>query len=372
MNFSYWENQQLIGNNDVIIIGSGITGLSTAIHLKRQKPQLKVTILERGMLPWGASTKNAGFACFGSLGEIIDDLQHSSLESVIALIKKRKEGLDTLISLIGKEAMDYQLHGSYELFRPEQIEEYENCLERMDEFNDLLKGEFGTEVYTPVENDFGFNGIIGLIKNQCEAQIDTGKLMEAYLGLARKEGVRIINGAEVVRYASLNEKVILELKGGMSLSASRLVICSNGFAKQILNEDVEPARAQVLITKPIKNLPFKGTFHYDKGYYYFRNIHDRVLFGGGRNLDFKGENTTEMECSDLVMNKLEEILKTVILPNTAYEIDYSWAGIMGVGDKKEPIIKEVEPNIVCAVRLGGMGVALGTGVGKTAANLLLD
>lgn len=372
MNFSYWENQELIGNNDVIIIGSGITGLSTAIHLKRKAPQLKVTILERGMLPWGASTKNAGFACFGSLGEINDDLQHTSQENVIALMKKRKDGLDTLISLIGKNAMDYQLHGSYELFRPEQIEEYENCLERMDEFNELLKGEFGTEVYTPVENNFGFKGIIGLIKNQCEAQIDTGKLMSAYLALAQKEGVRMINGAEVVNYTSDNEKVTLELKGGMSLSSKKLVICSNGFAKQFLNENVEPARAQVLITKPIENLPFKGTFHYDKGYYYFRNIHDRVLFGGGRNLDFQGENTTEMECSDLIINKLDEILRTVILPDTEYEIDYHWAGIMGVGDKKEPIIKEVDKNVVCAIRLGGMGVALGTGVGKSAANLLLQ
>ncbi len=35
MNFSYWENTELVGNNDVVIIGSGITGLSAAIHIKR-------------------------------------------------------------------------------------------------------------------------------------------------------------------------------------------------------------------------------------------------------------------------------------------------------------------------------------------------
>ena len=78
MNFSYWENKELIGDNDIVIIGSGITGLSTAIHLKRTSPSLKILILERGVLPWGASTKNAGFACFGSLGEVLDDLQNTS------------------------------------------------------------------------------------------------------------------------------------------------------------------------------------------------------------------------------------------------------------------------------------------------------
>jgi glycine/D-amino acid oxidase-like deaminating enzyme len=50
---------------------------------------------------------------------------------------------------------------------------------------------------------------------------------------------------------------------------------------------LKPARAQVLITKPIDSLKIKGTFHMDRGYYYFRNIDNRVLIGGGRNLDLK-------------------------------------------------------------------------------------
>jgi len=370
MNFSYWENKELIGNNDVVVIGSGITGLSTAIHLKRKSPTLRVTILERGILPWGASTKNAGFACFGSLGEILDDLQQTTLDEVVRLIEKRNNGLKELINLLGVEALDLQPNGGFELFRPEQKEEYEACLDRMEEMNKVLHSEFGSNVYCKQENSFGFEGIIGMIKNQFEAQVDTGKMMSAYLALARKEGVNIVNGAEVTQYCSTTSNVTIELKGGLTLKANKLIICSNGFAKQFLTEDVEPARAQVLITKPIENLPFKGTFHYDKGYYYFRNIHDRVLFGGGRNLDFKAENTTEMECSDLVLNKLKEILSEVILPNTAHEVDYHWAGVMGVGDKKEPIIKEVDNNVYCAIRLGGMGVALGTGVGKTVAGMV--
>jgi len=362
----------MIGETDAVIIGSGITGLSTAIHLKRKSPQLRVLILERGMLPWGASTKNAGFACFGSLGEILDDLKQNSLETIVQLIHNRNQGLKDLISLLGKEALDYQPHGGFELFRIDQKEEYGNCLDRMNELNKVLYNEFNSNVYENQQNTFGFEGIIGLVKNNCEAQIDTGKMMSAYLKLAQKEGVKIINGATVEDYSSCDNGVNISLTGGMEIKTKNLVICSNGFAKQFLDEDVEPARAQVLITKPIQNLPFKGTFHYDKGYYYFRNIHNRVLFGGGRNLDFDGENTTKLECNTLIQSKLEDILKQVILPNTSFDIDYNWAGTMGVGDKKEPIVKQVEKNVLCAVRLGGMGVALGTGVGKTAANLLLD
>ena len=80
---------------------------------------------------------------------------------------------------------------------------------------------------------------------------------------------------------------------------------------------MQPARAQVLITKPIENLQIKGTFHLEKGYYYFRNIDNRILLGGGRNLDFTTEETSKFGLTTLVQNKLEEILKTTILPRQA-------------------------------------------------------
>lgn len=371
MNFSYWENKELIGSPDVVIIGSGITGLSTAIHLKRANSNLNVLVLERGMLPWGASSKNAGFACFGSLGEIIDDLQHSSLDEIVSLIEYRKRGLDTIISLLGEEAFDLQNNGGFELFKPEQKEEYEVCQDRMLEFNNLLKPIFGGVVYSKHINDFGFKGIIGLIKNNFESQINTGLMMRSYIKLAEQEGVNIVNGAEVTKLNDDSDSVNIELKEGMLIRTGHVIVCSNGFAKRFMDEDVEPARAQVLITKPIKDLPFKGTFHYDKGYYYFRNIHDRVLFGGGRNLDFKAENTEEMEVTSLIMNELEKLLKEVILPNTPFEIDYSWAGTMGVGQNKMPIVKMLSSNVSCGVRLGGMGVALGTLVGKDCAEMFL-
>ena len=60
----------------------------------------------------------------------------------------------------------------------------------------------------------------------------------------------------------------------------------------------------------------------------------------------------------------------MILPSTSFEIDYTWAGIMGVGNTKNNIVKQYSENIVCAVRMGGMGVAIGSLIGKEAAELL--
>ena len=137
-----------------------------------------------------------------------------------------------------------------------------------------------------------------------------------------------------------------------------------------MDENIVPARAQVLVTKPIDNLKVKGTFQLDQGYYYFRNIDQRILIGGGRNLDFKSESTIEFGQTSIVQSKLEDLLKNTIIPNMNFEIDYSWSGIMGIGNKKKPILKQLSNNVSCGVRLGGMGVAIGASVGRDLAYLI--
>jgi gamma-glutamylputrescine oxidase len=68
---------------------------------------------------------------------------------------------------------------------------------------------------------------------------------------------------------------------------------------------VKPGRGQVIITSEMEHLPFKGSFHFDEGYYYFRNVGKRVLFGGGRNLDFQTETSTKFEFNKLIVNDLK-------------------------------------------------------------------
>jgi len=81
---SYWEYDEYIENNTFVIVGAGLVGMSTALSLKERFPDEKILILERGYLPTGASTKNAGFACFGSPTELNDDLQNMSSRNCLA------------------------------------------------------------------------------------------------------------------------------------------------------------------------------------------------------------------------------------------------------------------------------------------------
>ncbi|CAL2080013.1 FAD-dependent oxidoreductase [Tenacibaculum sp. 190524A05c] len=365
---SYWEIKQWFQQVDFTIVGSGIVGLNCALSLKKKQPNAKILVLEKGMLPQGASTKNAGFACFGSLSELIDDLNSHSEEEVVNLVRRRWEGLQFLRSNLGDENLDFQQNKGFELFDSKDL--YSECLSRKEEINKLLHPIFKSDVFSESTNVFKFKNVEeNYIVNHFEGQIDTGKMMFHLLKKCQESGIKILNNTSVDNFEDHGNHVSVQTSD-ITFTTNKLMIATNGFAKQLIDQEVKPARAQVLITKPIKNLHIKGTFHLEKGYYYFRNIDDRILLGGGRNLDFKAEETTEFALTDLVQSKLDELLQTTILPNIDVEVDHRWTGIMGVGTQKKSIVKPISENVFCGVRLGGMGVAIGSLVGKELADLI--
>ena len=113
----------------------------------------------------------------------------------------------------------------------------------------------------------------------------------------------------------------------------------------------------------------KGTFHYNEGFYYFRNLGNRILLGGARNLNFEAEETSEMETTEVLQNHLEEFLRTIILPNQYFKISQRWSGIMAMGKDKSPFVEKISPRQIAAVRLSGMGVALAPKIGEIVAGL---
>jgi len=269
-----------------------------------------------------------------------------------------------LRSTLGDDALSYQQLGGYELFLEKDELLFDTCSQNMKEVNSLLKPVFKADVFSKVSNHFNFSRIQNqYIRNQFEGQIDTGKMMQALIKRVQELGVIILNNTKVERYFEHSDKIEIKTTH-FELSALKLIFTTNGFAKQLINEDVQPARAQALITKPLKNLQIKGTFHLDCGYYYFRNVDNRILLGGGRNLDIKGETTTKLAETEKIQQSLENILKYTILPKIDFKIEQRWSGIMGVGSQKKPIVKQLSNHVYCGVRMGGMGVAIGSLIGK--------
>jgi gamma-glutamylputrescine oxidase len=369
---SVWEKESFYAPKDVIIIGSGFVGLWSAYYLKKRNPSLSVTIIDRGIIPTGASTRNAGFACFGSVTELIADTMGIGEEKMLDIVEMRYKGLKKIRKIFRDKEIGYEKSGGYELISDTQRMDFNILRSNIDWLNQKLKKITRRPKTFQLSDEkiaaFGFSGTQHIIENKLEGQLHAGKLCQALLQLVQSMGVTVMNNIEIKSFEKVNGKIELQTNQHFNLSTTQLLICTNAFAKQLLPAmDVEPARGQVLVTSPIQGLKFKGTFHFDEGFYYFRNLGDRVLLGGARNKAFEQEHTYELSTSDKIQLELERFMQEMILPGESFTIEYRWSGIMGVGREKKPILDEVDDNIFCAVRMGGMGVALAPEIGKKVA-----
>lgn len=372
---SYWEKQSFLQGFDVVVVGGGLVGLTAAIFTKRRRPAARVLVLERDVLPNGASSKNAGFACFGSVSELIEQERQGGTEALLAVVRYRWEGLRLLRELLGDEAIAYEPLGGFELFREDEAELAATCRAQLDYYNQLLAPIIGEPEIFRVANhrraEFGFAGVHSILENVAEGALDTGRMLHALLRLAWQEGVVVLHGVPVEALESGSASVKLRTPLA-EMEAGQVLLATNAFSRHFFPAlDVTPGRGQVLVTAPVPGLHLPGTFHYDKGYYYFRPLPGgRLLLGGGRNLDFAAEATTAPGLTPLVQQKLEQLLREVILPGRAVAIEHRWSGIMGFGRELEPFIGELAPGIYGALRCNGMGVAMGARSGLRAAEYL--
>ena len=377
---SFWEKTSFFAPQDIIIAGSGFTGLWSAFQLKLINPGLKITILERGLIPTGASTRNAGFSCFGSPGELLVDAQAMGEESMWKLVEMRYKGLLEIKKYFTEANIDYDACGGYECFSKNSAD-WEDCTDKREWINKGLKNITGADDLFKIADDklntFGFKGFDHLIENRLEAGLHPGKLIQARLQKVQSMGVQVLTGVEVTSYQKHHHGIEVQTtlpssdNDDFKFTTQQLLLCTNAFTKHLFPTiDIIPNRGQVLITAPIKNLAIKGTFHFDKGYYYFRNVGDRLLLGGARNVAFETENTEKMQTTATIQLALEQFMGNHLLPDTTFTITDKWSGIMAMGSEKEPIIQNIQPNVFCCVRMNGMGVALSPLAAKEAAILM--
>jgi len=371
---SYWEKTQLL-NYDLIVLGGGITGMFCALEYRKLNPKASIAILERGLFSNGASTKNAGFACFGSLTELMDDSKNMDNESLFKIVQMRIDGLALLRETLGDKNIDLQWKGGYELF----FDKTPDALNQIDHFNELLKPIFKKNVFywnNSKIKQFGFSEdrVKHIIENPFEGQIDTGMMIRALRSIVNEKDISFFSNVTLTDFDFSKDQNNLSLKLkniDFNFHCNNLAICNNAFASQLFPSlKISPGRGLVILTEPIPNLKLEGTFHYQQGYYYFRNIKDRILLGGGRSVDFDTETTTSFGVNPKIKNQLIDDLQNFIFPSEKVSLDMEWSGIMAFGKDKTPIVKKHQNNIVIGVKLSGMGVAIGSEVGKKLAMLL--
>ena len=127
--YSYWESTEWLRSPDLLIVGGGIVGATTALFYKDKFPDHSVLLVDKGEMPEGASTRNAGFACIGSVSEHLADMNTADEEIVYGRIKCRWRGLNLLKETMGEDSIGYEHTGGYEIFTDDTL--YEQCSDRV-------------------------------------------------------------------------------------------------------------------------------------------------------------------------------------------------------------------------------------------------
>ncbi len=353
--WSYWENKEIRSSIDLLIVGAGFTGLSAAISAKRKHPNWRIVVLERDISGEGASTKNAGFACYGTVGEFLDDEKSMGRDAALTLIEKRKKGLEYLQRIVAPKAMDFQKKGGVELFLKGEEQAWEAAQEEISALNQ----DSGSVNYKRSNHHNKFKSTLGSIYTKDEGQLNPFKLWLALKKEAVLLDIIILHGVKVKSYhnGNANQKVIIDSSHG-EWHTQELFIATNAFQLKQDSLDIIPARNQVYV---LENPDFQLdslSYHQNAGYLYFRGLGSKILIGGARHISHREEISREMARNEKIEAYLMQYLKDHFCNTGDWQIHNQWSGIIATGKSKEPIVKALEDKVKVCVRFGGMGVAL--------------
>lgn len=375
---SYWDIRELQKKVDVLIVGGGITGLGAAISIKELCPNASVRVVDKWSVSRLASTRNAGFACFGSLTEIEADIDQIGVSSAMSLVQRRMQGIHRILSLCGESRIDYVQSGGYEVISREHLTEGD-LIRRIDFINDHI-AKFAPHATFSVVGDANRPNWLSddyhLVFNPAEGQLNPARYVDYLTYLARQKGVAIIEGVEIVELGNLHTSGHVMTSMG-SMHASKVLLATNAVSSTLLPDvPIIPARNTILMTEPLPTLDLPGNFHFHQGYIYFRAVDDRLLIGGGRHWDKEAEQTGELDENPYIRMQMLNLMRTFFFANQELpSIEYSWSGIMGITVDKSPIIQELSEGCWICAGHSGMGVALaldaGTQVGTLIAQQLL-
>jgi glycine/D-amino acid oxidase-like deaminating enzyme len=373
---SVWEEESFYTPQDLLIVGAGLMGLWTALAVKQQLPGLKVSIIERTSTPLGASTRNAGFACFGSPTELIHDAERIGTDAMLEIVEMRIRGIEKIKQHFSVSDIVYDDCGGYECINKD-YKYFEQLPDRLNWLNRLLKPITGKATSFTEQKEqlaaLGLRGFDTLVYNPAEAGLHSGHLVRALIRKVQSAGVTILSGINIEGYTKNKDHILLLNNEQIALQAKQVLFCTNAFTQQILpSVHVTAGRGQIIVTSPIPNLLLKGTFHFDEGFYYWRNLGNRILLGGARNAAFEEEETTEFTRNEKLKTVLVQFLKDHISPDCDFGIDYHWSGIMGFTDDKKPCINKVDDGVFAAIACNGMGVALTPIMAEKAASLITE
>lgn len=355
---------------DVVVIGGGITGVSTTYWLS----QLGLTplLIERGHLASGATGRNGGHFVFGGNQHFGDSLDSMGLEATRTLWDFTDRSAQTLRHLVHTHAIDCDLHfNRFVTFAltPDQADAIQANYQQM--VSHGLPAEYWdtATVSQQTQSDAFFAAFV----EPQHGQLWPAKLVLGLAAAAQRQGAQIHTQTSVQALTRQGNQLSITTDRG-SVATQIVVYATNAFSYHLLpelKEVIVPVRGQVIATAPTARL-----FDFDwltyQGYEYAIQRRDgRIIFGGMRRqspsqeLGIEDDSTLEPHVSQGLRTFLGKAFPTL----QPVPIEYEWTGIMGFTPDQNPLIGQLpgRPGEYIAAGYTGHGVSLGLEAGRAMA-----
>ena len=375
MSTSYWldrsPNQQK-RTYDVIIVGAGISGLSTAYWINKEDPTLKVAIIEKSRLSYGASGRNAGFITCGSVEHFNRMINKHGLKQATEIWKYSETNLKLLQEEIIQDsgaALEFEKNGAYSLAAQE------NEFNELKEVAKIMKDlDIKTEIYDAdqVRQRVGATNFVGGIKYLDDASVNPVKLVNAMFS---KVNVDLIEQTEAIKIEETSEGTrILKTDNG-DFEAPMILMNLNGYSANLhpyFADKIFATRAQCLMFEKVPRFmegPCYANFYLD----YFRQIPTgELLIGGFRQIEKETEVGYSDHITEPIQNALHSFVKTHLPQYKDAKVTHRWSGIMGFSKDGEPMIGSIpdDPQVFFAGGYTGHGIGLAFHTGKCLVDLV--
>jgi gamma-glutamylputrescine oxidase len=370
MTISYWNRLPISKNVDlkcdVVIVGGGYSGLSTAFWLTEKAPHLEIVILDRLSVGNGASGRNAGFLTKGSAAfyyhlsnkwglkaaQDIFDFADQSVKLAYEFILKDSTDLifEKTTSKTVITSQDYKNQWNLTGFKPEEFQ---------------FQWIPSDKLYDPLKNKF-----LGAYESNFEFKINPKQFIQCLKKKLEHRGVKFIE--DLSAFKVHENKVMTELN---AISADQIVLALNGYFPRFhskFKDLIHPSRAQMLAIE-LDGYFECSSLHYDpldRIYWRLSDGH-KLLIGGKRLLDPKTEECDFEGVNPLIQEGLESYVSKLF--GVSFKTIHRWSGIMGFTDTELPIISKTSnhDNVFVIGGFSGHGMGLGFHSGREMSQIIL-
>jgi glycine/D-amino acid oxidase-like deaminating enzyme len=367
---------------DVAIIGGGFTGLSSAYHIKKTEPNLRVALLESQIIGFGASGRNGGFnmTLFGLTLQITAfRFNKTKAKEAHHYMERAVDYLRDLVSELNIDC-DYEHPGFLRVATSEKYKK--RILHEM-----------------KLAHELGLEGIEWLDKDQTQEQVQSdmylgawweprcgilnpAKLAWGWAEVIRPMGVEVYENTPVAEIARENGKVRLVTPNG-TVRADKVVMATNAwshFFKDLKRKQI-PVWTHIVMTEPLKETHFneigwqnrQGIEDARNLVHYYRLTADNRLVMGGRDVSLSYGTDMEKDLNPVTFEGLRDDVHELFPVLKDIRFTHEWGGPVSVPLDMAPAIGYVgDKNVVYSLGTVGHGVSMTQLNGRTVADLILE